>query len=640
MAMMFYIVSYLTISKEIVTASYVAEVIGVIQNILPVLSILFLLYANSFVMRTRSKELGLYNILGMYKKNLSMILFMENTYAFVLSIFFGLILGIVFSKLAELLLVYLVNVQSTFFFSIDFLSVELTIVVFAAIFALLFFNELRYVLKTKAIDMMHSSSFGERKPKANWLLAVLGVLLLVCAYCISFKVKNSISALSMFTVAVIMVIVATYILFQSGSVAFCTLLQKNKKFYYKANHFVSISSMRFRMRRNGTGLASICILLTMILVGLSSTISIYIGPKDLLDNRYPFDFTFHASFDSTEDFNTENFLALQEVVNTVPLEKKDIFESQSISSAGYWKEDGFQLSIDRNAMVNYDCIGALNILSIEEYNQMMHEEKSLDDGECLLYTYRHDYAASSFDLDGMFQYHVKEVLPDFYINGETFATVVPAIYLVVPNYKEVVKQLGNMTNSWGKRMITMDYEYSFNCDKSDKQQIKLYNTFMDKLATSAPFKDRPINITLESRADNINVFYQLNGVFLFTGAYLSIMFIFVISLIIYYKQIMEGYEDRQRFEVMKKVGMIEEDIKKNVRTQVLLLFCFPLMMAFLHLAAASPLLWKLLQLFGVQNMKLIDATTVVVCSLTAIFYLVLYKVTSNVYYRIINGRNH
>ena len=290
MVMMYYIVCFLSVSPILATLPGGDDVLWMLQLgtwVVGFFALIFLFYTNSFLMRRRKKEFGLYNILGMGKRNLARILIWENLIIAFIAIAGGLVAGILFSKVAELGMVNILSADVSFSLTVDLRTIGLVLVLFSAIFLLIFLNSLRQIHLSKPIELLRSENVGEKPPRANWVLAVLGVLLLGGAYWLAVTIQDPVSALVWFFVAVLMVIAATYLLFIAGSVVLCKLLQKRKKYYYKPNHFVSVSSMVYRMKRNGAGLASICILCTMVLVTLSTTVCLYVGLEDSLQSQHP-----------------------------------------------------------------------------------------------------------------------------------------------------------------------------------------------------------------------------------------------------------------------------------------------------------------------------------------------------------------
>lgn len=343
MAMMSYIIFFLS-SSEMLEHMKGG---GVLRTLLPVgsvviatFSLMFLFYSSSFLIRQRYREFGLYHVLGMDKKDLSKIIFWENLISAVVSIVSGLFFGILLSKFAELVMHNLLLEEVNYNFRIDFASAGKVVILFCGIFILLYLRSCHKVRSSNSLELLHSANVGEKPPKANWLFAVAGVVLLAAAYYIAVSIKQPLTALMWFFVAVIMVIIATYLLFITGSVALCRLLQKNKRYYYQPNHFVSVSSMVYRMKRNGAGLASICVLITMVLVMLSATLALYIDAEDSLLQLYPKDISMRLFLLGMEYFDEESFARMRSGIDTVVPEKQDAAECGGVDIPGLITNDG------------------------------------------------------------------------------------------------------------------------------------------------------------------------------------------------------------------------------------------------------------------------------------------------------------
>ena len=393
--MMCYIVSFLGTSEtfgKIEGGTTVQQFLGMGFGVLSVFSVIFLFYTNSFLIRRRKKEFGLYNILGLGKKHLAVVLFLETLMIAAITILGGLFFGILFSKLAELAMVKILGGTATFTFTIALSSVMQTVTLFAVIFALIFLNTLRQIHLTNPIQLLHSENSGEKPPKANWFIALLGIMILGGAYYLAVTIKDPVTAIMVFFVAVVMVVVATYMLFVAGSVTLCRLLQKNKRYYYKTNHFVSVSSMAYRMKRNGAGLASICILCTMVLVMVSSTVCLYIGAEDSLRNRYPRNISMDAVVSSLELLDGSQGDQIEKVVQQVVEEngtrQENILNYRTAVFGGIIEGDQirFDQSVYEERMDNISDIWQFFIVPISDYNRLMGKNETLSPGEVIIYT--------------------------------------------------------------------------------------------------------------------------------------------------------------------------------------------------------------------------------------------------------------
>ena len=644
MVMMYYIITFLA-SSEMLEHMKGG---GTLRTILPlgsvviaVFSLIFLFYSNSFLIRQRNKEFGLYNVLGMDKGNLGRIMFWENLIVASVSIIGGLIFGIALSKIAELGMLNLLNKEISYTIRLDFVSAIKSVAVFAGIYLILLINSVIRVRRSNPLELLQSNKVGEKPPKANWVFALLGVLLLGWAYYIAVSIEQPLGALVWFFVAVLMVIVATYLLLISGSVAFCRLLQKNKNYYYKPNHFVSVSSMVYRMKRNGAGLASICILVTMVLVMLSSTISLYVGGEDSLNVRYPNDIALRLPIQSLEDFNEESFSKMRNAVLKRVPGQENVTEYPAAEIAGLFTENG--ILVDQKSHMNFDIstyenIGYMQIVTLDDYNRIMGKCESLEKDECLLYCIRTEYTGETFVIENGTPLKVKAVLDKMYMSGYSAMQVVPTIVLVTDNFEAVIEPLLTLADFHGDRVLQLCWNYGFDMDAEPEEEIAAYELLRTEMSDiTIRENDGSYYYSLDGKEEGRAEFFGLYGGLFFIGILLSIVFVFAAVLIIYYKQISEGFEDQKRFEVMQKVGMTKRDIRKSVNSQVLTVFFLPLVFAGMHLAFAFPIVWRLLQLFNLTNMLLMVVVTLVSFLVFAIVYAVVYKITSNVYYTIVSG---
>lgn len=598
-------------------------------------SLAFLFYSNSFLIKQRNREFALYNILGMNKHNLGFIVLFETLISGAFSIIGGLILGIALSNLAELCMLNLINESVNYTQYIDFGAIKSTVLIYLIIYFILFLNAFIRIRRNNPIALLQSTSSGEKPPKANAFFSVLGVIILACAYYLAVTIKQPITAMLTFFAAVLLVITATYLLFISGSVAVCRLLQKNKRYYYKPNHFISVSSMVYRMKRNGAGLASICILLTMILVMLSSTVSLYAGAEDSLSKRYPYDITMDLYLNDIEIWNKTSFDKMRAKVAEKISDQKDVFELPYIEILGNISDNNFCFDkFDDDLDICY-----LKLMSLDDYNRIMNENKTLNDGECLLYA-SNGYSGKTISIQNTAVIKIKENLRDMHIIGFTgFENTepVPAVTIVAKDVKKTLLPVTDYlkTNSYN---VFFNWNYSFNMDADVDGQISAYQKLekeMHDIIIHAP--DGSYGYLLDGKEAGRAEFYGLYGGLFFIGIMLSSVFLFAAVLIIYYKQISEGYEDKKRFKIMQNIGMTKADIRKTVNSQVLTVFYLPLIFAGIHLAFAFPMIWRLLTLFAFNNLKLILLVTAICFAVFGIAYAIVYKITSNVYYSIVSG---
>ena len=597
---------------------------------------MFLFYTNSFLIRRRNREFGLYNILGMGKGNLAKVLAWETVIMALISIAGGEVLGIALGKLFELLLVNIVDGTVQMQFTVSVPATTMTTILYLAIFALLFLRSLVTVCKTNAAALLRSEACGEKPPKANWVFGLAGFLILGAAYYIAVTIKQPLTALAVFFIAVLMVIAATYLIFISGSVVLCRALQKNKRYYYQKNHFISVSSMAYRMKRNGAGLASICILATMVLVMLSSTTCLYFGKEDALRTRYPSDLSVELRFVKDEGGMDEANIAIargmiEDVIKQDGLDVQGQFDIRSAWFSGLLTGNSFSRA-EESTLMDYERAVDLTVLPLEDYTRMTGERLTLAPDEAYFCCPRMAYTQPDLRI-GELTYQIKGQLPSFGGFGADSANITTTIYLIVPDFDAAVNALRTQNTRYP---VVVSWQYSFDSGSPDEAQIAFLR---DMMGTFADNREGLVyaSYTVESIAFNRGDFVGTYGSLFFLAILLSIVFLAAAVLILYYKQISEGYEDQARFEIMQRVGMTKTDIRKSINSQLLLVFFLPLLFAGLHLGFAFPFVHKMLMLFNLTNLKLLIGTTVVTFAIYAVFYTLVYRITSNSYYSIVAG---
>lgn len=640
MTAMFYIVSFLSKEDSVQNISGGSEIQGILylgSIVIGIFSLLILFYTNSFLIRRRKKEFGLYNILGMNKYNLSRVLIWESIIVYAISLVCGLGFGILFSKFAELIMINILMEGTNFDLKVNFESIGNTAVWFLAIFVLILINSLRQIHISKPVELLKSENIGEKPPKANWVLAVLGAVILAAAYAIAVTVDNPMAAIFLYFVAVTMVIVATYMLFISGSVALCKTLQKNKRYYYKTNHFVSVSGMVYRMKRNGAGLASICILSTMVLVMVSCTVCLYTGMEDSLRTSYPRDISVDVEVNDFAAVNDELVHSIDAKTEAVlgkyseAAQNKMIYRIADVAA----NQNGNDFSIITNGFYSSSAYNVL-IVPIEDYNSLMGQNETLAENEVLVYKAKlSDYDESTININDTGDLKIKKYVEDYIGYGVDMSIVNSSIYVFVPNYDAFIAQFEGITEPNGNPVLSKHYITGFDLDCDDLVQLTILNEIHDSVSSSVtgPGID---SVTTDGIAGSRMLFLGLYGGLFFLGILLGIVFIFAAVLIMYYKQISEGYEDRARFEIMQKVGMTQSEIKKSVNSQVLTVFFAPLIVAGIHLAFNFPLINKTITLLGFTNSGLLMGITAVCFLVFALLYVIVYRITSRSYYSIVS----
>ena len=652
MVTMFYILSGLARSPlmETVRGGATMKVILLLGTIVIALfALLFLLYTHSFLARRRNREFGLYNVLGMNKRNLSRILLWETILTALFAFLAGLACGILFSKLAELFLLRMAGEKAGYDLRIEPVSILMTLGFFGVIFALLLVVSLARVGISKPLDLLKSEAAGEKPPRSNWVLALAGVLILGGAYVLAVSIQAPLTALAMFFIAVLMVILATYLLFIAGSVALCRLLQKNRKYYYQSAHFVSVSSMAFRMKRNGAGLASICILATMVLVMLSSTSCLYFGGENAIRGQCPYDISFTVKYAGPGDCDPRIPERLGILADSAACgRERGLVTCTAADTSGYFEDgtvdvNGYSRLADlTSSPAVLDRVRDVYYLSLEDYNRLTGSDLSLEPGEALIWSSGEPYGYETFAVKGCRPLQVKGTLTEPPLRLSTDVTFVPVYFVVLPDWQERSEELVSLIASLENDMINAETIQicSFDLPGTDEEeQMEIAEEIRRAMEESGG--PRPwIDLRYTSAASMRSSFFSMNGSLFFLGIILSIVFLAAATLIIYYKQISEGYEDQRRFGIMQKVGMTKPEIKSTVDSQVLTVFFAPLLLAGLHLAFAFPFVEKIVRLFGVMNKPLLILTSVLCFLAFALFYVLVYRGTARAYYAIVSdGEN-
>lgn len=652
MIMMFYVVRFLSMSETFQTVrggSMLQELLNMGAFVIAVFALIFLYYTNSFLIRRRQKEFGLYNILGMGKRNLVKILIWENLITAAASIVLGLLCGVLFSKLAELAAVRMLGGTTGFGITLEPDSVLYTAALFLGIFALIMMRMLVSIYRLRPVEMLRSENIGEKPPKANWILALIGLILLGIAYYIAVAILDPVSAMMMFFNAVFLVIVATYLLFISGSVALCRILQKNKNYYYKTKHFVSLSSMAYRMKRNGAGLASICILSTMMLVTVSSTTCLYTQVDQAVEQRYPRDISIsmYDEFTKAPDQSiTEPYIeAMNGVLGEYGVTAQDVQNYYLYDNYGIQAGDQFKLNMyedEANGTLDYSSMIELYFITLADYNALTGENRELGEDDMLVCPMKMEYNYDTLTIEEFGTWNVEKLDAAPVSIGSAEANMNGSLILVVNDisFVEAVAQYGYDTAmEYGGYFGRITQQYGFNLDCSEEKQLEIYDDIFNAVNQLGQENTALADFMTDSKAQGRSDIIGINGGLFFLGILLGSVFLFGTVLIMYYKQISEGYEDQKRFEILMKVGMTQKEVKKSINSQVLTVFFLPLIAAGIHLAFAFPLLSKMLMLMSTSaSEKLLLIVTVGCYLVFALFYMIVYWVTSKSYYTIVNPK--
>ena len=651
MVMMFYILSFLGSPETCALLPRGSNSTGLILNlgsfVIFVFSAIFLYYTNSFLVRRREREFGLYNVLGMNKRNLARIVTWESLITAALSLVLGLALGIVLSKLAELGLVNMLGGDINYRIRIDVDSLTRALGLYAVIFAVIWLSTVVRVGRSSAVALLRSESVGEKPPKANWLLGLAGVVILAAAYYLAVSITNPLDAIVWFFVAVILVIIGTYLLLVAGSVLLCRVLQKNKKYYYRPEHFVSVSSMAYRMKRNGAGLASVCIIATMILVMISSSSCLYFGAEDAVMTRFPRETNITLNAENTaqlEDANLDIYrkgIADYAAEHDIPV--KNVQDYRFINVSGFLDGDTAQCYYRRaGASVSYADIRDFYIISAKDYAAETGKTVSLADDEVLLLTNKCSYDRGTLTLSMENVSHTWRVK-----SVQSGSIVPPSVGGLVAQITLVVNDPAAAVEGFRTRdeddmtLLRFEWIYGFDTGLDDEASIEFEVDLTSAIGGLVPETANEnfgySYLTTNSRGGASEDFYGSYGALFFIGIMLTLVFMLAAVLILYYKQISEGYEDQKRFEIMQKVGMTKKEIRRSINSQLLTVFFLPLLLAGVHLAFAFPMIRRLLELFSLYNVGLFVTTTLVSFGAFALLYTIVYRLTAKAYYNIVSA---
>ena len=620
--MILYITHALSAMPELSTlrgGGAIAQTLGFGVIVVQLVALLTILYANAFVTKNRLKEYGLYSILGLDRKNIQLLSFIELLLFSVVSVGLGIVLGIVFHRFSFAVLLKLIRIPIGIEYSMQLGSGGFVLISMAFIFGVVFFLNATKMYMSRPLEMLSEKKKGETKGRFILLRALIGAGLLGGAYYMSQTIEAPVAALYSFFVAVLLVILATYILFDAGSIVLLSLLQKNKKLFYQPTNFISISNLKFRMRKNAAGLASICILSTMVLVTLATTVALQTGTADLLKKSYPTDYSATAFVEDTSTISQ-----LSEQISKMKAQSKGTVTNEmnylSVLRAAKSMEGG----VDIEGVYPGDSPAAfITFLSADDYNRIFGTNFQLGDNEAVLGLVKGaDKNVSAIRVNGQLTLQVKEMM-----NTNDFKEKLPQLPYVADNvYVAVVKDPTKMIDSkLGRGM----YYALWNTSTDTSAKTEEFEAYANVLEAS-----NDDSITVGSREDAAKDIYGFMGSLLFVGALLSVAFFIGAVLVIYYKQISEGYEDRDRFVILQKLGIDQKTIKKSINRQVLIVFFLPLVTAFIHTAFAFKMYRKIIQLFGVDGNVTLNAT-IVIGAIFVVVYLIVYQITSRSYYKII-----
>lgn len=637
-------------SKELAAGTsngpmYVSMFMTLGMFVLGLFSCIFLLYTNSFLMKRRQKELGLYSVLGMSKTNIAGIMVFEALYIALIGIGGGLAVGILLTKLVSLALFRLMRLPVPFGFSVQPIAIIIVVLFFAGLILLTLLANLAKVGRSRPVELLRGGNVGEKEPKANWFLTIVGVLFLGAGYAVAMLVDNPGMAVAVYFLAVFAVIIGTYCLFTSVSIAVLKALRRNKRYYYKAKHFISVSGMLYRMKRNAVGLANICILCTMVMVMVSGTLSLYLGSEEQVNVHCPSDVvvetTYYAS--STEDH------VYNEETGEETIEYHTPYDAAAMDA---WFEDYFaahKLTPSSAKAVEYytftavdseDHVSLVTAVTAETYAQLTGEAApELAPGEALAHVpsgYKFGDGLNFLDKDGntlSIQFVGEAQLSSAQVELNTAILSQSEdddIVLVVPDTAALLELVAGQEN--GSYVWRGQYDF----DASDEAVSAMVDDYWaasrEGGGVDAGYYDV---LRIDLRSETERDVYGLSGGFLFLGVFLGIVFLMATVLIIYYKQVSEGYEDNARFEIMRKVGLSEREARRAIRSQILTVFFMPILVAAIHIAFDFNLVVLLLRLFSLTNVKLTALCTLGTLLVFCAVYAVVYALTARSYYKIV-----
>lgn len=611
----------------------VSQVLGFGVLIMALFSAIILFYTNSTFTKQRKREFAIYNILGMEKRHISYVLFWESLYTAAMALFFGLVAAGVFSKLLQLVLVRLIGGEATFGLNISLMSIGYTAVFFGALFLLLLLNTIRIIHLSNPVQLLRAGSEGEREPRSKWILALLGAVCLAAGYIISLRTNAALYAIQYFFPAVILVIIGTYLTFIALSIVVLKALRKNRRYYYKTSHFATVSGLIYRMSRNAAGLASICILSTMVLVTVSTTVSLYKGVDAYAAVRWPQDMTLTLMTDKQTNTVPDVAPVLQVVDDAMTrsgLTQSNVHGYRTVRFSTLRSGD----ALDQFTGSGADAYTVL-VLDTEGYADLTGEQVTLAPGDALAWTDGKPFGDTVTICGGAFRLRPLDSFP---LDSGSSIMGLHTLYLVVPDLDSVLDlraQQNAYASEHGGTRSMLNYTYQFDLSGTDAEQLDALHALLSDPAFASAAEAANVQYTTDMRADGYPTLRSMYGGFLFLGFFLGFVFLFATVLIIYYKQVSEGYDDRGRFRIMQQVGMTPKEVKATIRTQVLLMFFLPLVTAAIHIAFAFPLIKQIVFAFGLQNVHLFLLCTLGTFGVFALLYTFVYLLTARTYYRIV-----
>ena len=628
-----------TLDQAVRQADEVRMIVFTGEIVVEIFCIIFLIYSNSFLMKRRQKEIGLYNILGLERNHIGIVMFLETIITSIGSLAGGIATGIIGSKLALLLLLKLLHIPSVLGFYISVKGIFTCLFMFGIIFLMILFLNLAKIHLSRPVELLRGNNTGEKEPAAKWLMALIGFICLGAGYYLAVTTESPIKAITIFLLAVILVMAGTYLLFTAGSIVILKFLRRRKSFYYRTGNFISISGMLYRMKQNAIGLASICILSTGVLLMISMTVSIYFGMNDIMLNRYPYDVDMSVTSISEEECQTA-IEAFEKAIadKKVPVEKS----VEEIYLDIVCSKNGDQILIKpTNTIRNSDSVLVLSLLNQAEYERLTGISANLNDGEIFAW-YPSAVQKDSVTVDEK-EFTVKKWMDKNPLTcGEDAVSDNAVLVVTDEDFKKFDEMRTEMYKGVSSAPAGEDLTLHLGLDitGSGTEKIEFGTPVMETVKDLKKSGGLSENAWIISgiRQQEYESYYADNGSLLFIGIFLGSLFLMGTAMIIYYKQISEGYEDQKRFEIMQKVGLSRREVRSSVRRQILMVFFLPLLMAMLHITMAFPMIRRLLLLFGMTNTKLFIGCTAGTVLIFAVVYGLIYLITARSYYHIVERK--
>lgn len=643
-----YIMNYLTRPALMGSLSMGGTTLMVLQMgkiVISVFSVIFLYYCNSFLIRRRMKEFGLYNILGMGKGNIARVMLWETLLTALLVFAGGLLLGLSLSRLVEMALINLLHADYTVPMELFYPDgVTWVLLLFGGIYVLILLANLLRMCLSNPVALLKSENTGEKPPKANWFFGLIGLLILLSAYYVAAVSQSPLEALIFFFIAVLMVIVATYLLLVSGSVTLCRMLRRNKRYYYQTRHFISVSAMAYRMKRNGAGMATICILCTMVLVILTSTVCLYGGTDSMVDAICPQDINLTIGLEARDgEENWERLDAMQQmaldVTEEMGLTPENITSQRALVATGKVQNGDYGIITDADSLKAN--VLELTVYPLSVYEQATGETVTLADRELLYASFKTNETFSSMSFYGSAPYrmiHAEKELPKRLLSAD-YRSAWGCLVVFTNDAEAFRSEITALVGEKSREAMMMDrlaLHFDLDSEADTDTQEKLVKTLRSE-AMKSTGKDfyGMSSLSVDTRALCRRDYLSFFGGLFFLGMVLGPLFSIAAVLIMYYKQICEGYEDAERFAVMRKVGLTDAEIRRSVNSQVLTVFFAPLLMAGLHMLFAMPMIRLILGAFGLYNDSLFYGIGIGCYVVFAVIYALMYLLTSRRYYRIV-----